>query len=187
MLAGTVFSMAGRFAFHSSVSCRSLPKARPLPRIGRDEQIDDIPWDVDVDLVGITCMTALAPRAYEIAHRFRQRQIPVVLGGMHPTLCPEESLRHADAVVVGEAEGIWRQVVVDASDGRLKGIYRNEQPAAGRPEASVPPPAIRNEVRPDRRSASYTWMSTRLRFLRDRRLQQTNPAPTAGGRGDRRS
>ena len=93
-----------------------------------DEQIDDIPWDADVDLVGITCMTALAPRAYEIAHRFRQRRIPVVLGGMHPTLCPEEAIRHADAIVVGEAEGIWRQVVVDASDGRLKGIYRNDNP-----------------------------------------------------------
>ena len=47
---------------------------------------------------------------------------------MHPTLCPEEAIRHADAIVVGEAEGIWRKVVADASDGRLAGIYRNEQP-----------------------------------------------------------
>lgn len=60
-----------------------------------DEQVDQIPWDADVDLVGITCMTALAPRAYEIARRFRQRGIPVVLGGMHPTLCSEEAIRQA--------------------------------------------------------------------------------------------
>ncbi|MCX7426488.1 MAG: radical SAM protein [Planctomycetia bacterium] len=96
-----------------------------------DEQIDDIPWDADVDLVGITCMTAAAPRAYEIARRFRRRLIPVVLGGMHPTLCPAEAIRHADAIVVGEAEGIWRKVVEDACEGRLKGVYRNERPPLG--------------------------------------------------------
>lgn len=94
-----------------------------------DEQVDDIPWDADVDLVGITCMTALAPRAYEIARRFRERRIPTVLGGMHPTLCPEEAVQHADAIVVGEAEGIWRKVVADAAGGQLTGIYRNEQPS----------------------------------------------------------
>jgi len=93
-----------------------------------DEQVDDIPWDAEVDLVGITCMTALAPRAYAIARQFRERGVPVVLGGMHPTLCPEEAVRHADAIVVGEAEGVWCRVVADASNGRLQGIYRNEQP-----------------------------------------------------------
>lgn len=93
-----------------------------------DEQLDEIPWDADADLVGITCMTALAPRAYEIARHFRGRGIPVVLGGVHPTLCPEEAAQHADAVVVGEAEGIWPQVTADAVGGRLQKIYRNEQP-----------------------------------------------------------
>ena len=93
-----------------------------------DEQIDEIPWEADVDLVGITCMTALAPRAYEIAQRFRARGIPVVLGGVHPTLCPEDAAKHADAIVIGEAEGIWQQVVADASRGQLQNLYRNEQP-----------------------------------------------------------
>lgn len=109
-----------------------------------DEQLDDIPWDADVDLVGITCMTALAPRAFEIAHRFRERRIPVVLGGMHPTLCPEEAIRHADAIVVGEAEGIWDQVVADVSLNRLKQVYRNEQPSLDglkRPPRSLLPAA----------------------------------------------
>jgi len=94
-----------------------------------DEQIDEIPWEADADLVGITCMTALAPRAYEIASRFRRRAIPVVLGGMHPTLCPEEAIRHADAIVVGEAEGIWSKVVADAARGQAKGVYCNRRPS----------------------------------------------------------
>ena len=93
-----------------------------------DEQIDNIPWDEKFDLVGITCMTALAPRAYELASRFRTLGIPVVLGGMHPTFCPNEALQHGDAVVAGEAEGIWPKVVEDAQNGCLGGIYRSNQP-----------------------------------------------------------
>jgi len=94
-----------------------------------DEQFDDIPWDDPVDLVGITCMTALAPRAYAIADAFRARQVPVVLGGMHPTFCLEEALQHADAVVAGDAEGVWPRVVEDARGGRLRGVYRADRPA----------------------------------------------------------
>jgi radical SAM superfamily enzyme YgiQ (UPF0313 family) len=94
-----------------------------------DEQVEDIPWQTDVDLVGITCMTALAPHAYEIAGRFRQRGIPVVLGGMHPTLCPEEAIQHADAIVVGDVESIWHRVLTDLREGHLRGIYRNTQPS----------------------------------------------------------
>ncbi len=93
-----------------------------------DEQIEDIPWDADVDLVGITCMTALAPRAYEIANQFLKRDIPVVLGGMHPTLSSEEAIQHATAVVAGDAEGVWPKVIADAKNGCLKGIYKNEIP-----------------------------------------------------------
>lgn len=90
-----------------------------------DEQVDAIPWEAPIDLVGITLMTAAAARAYELAARFRARDIPVVLGGMHPTFCAQEALQHADAVVVGDAEGIWPRVVADTRAGRLKGIYRN--------------------------------------------------------------
>ena len=93
-----------------------------------DEQVDDIPWEEDVDLVGITCMTALANRAYEIASGFRKRGIPVVLGGTHPSFCPEEALEHADGVVIGDAERIWKKVIEDARQGRVKGIYKNESP-----------------------------------------------------------
>lgn len=91
-----------------------------------DEQIEPVPWDADVDLVGITCMTALAQRAYAIAAQFQKRGIPVVLGGMHPTLCTDDALQHADAVVSGEAEGIWPRVVKDAENGCLRGMYCQE-------------------------------------------------------------
>lgn len=93
-----------------------------------DEQVDDIPWEEAFDLVGITCMTALANRAYEIASEFRKKGIPVILGGTHPSFCPEEVLKHADAVVVGDAEGIWKEVIEDLRLGKVKGIYKNKFP-----------------------------------------------------------
>jgi radical SAM superfamily enzyme YgiQ (UPF0313 family) len=88
-----------------------------------DEQIEKVPEYETFDLVGITVMTATAPRAYELASRFRQRGVPVVLGGFHPTLNPEEALRHADAVVVGPAYGAWERLLRDLADGRLQGLY----------------------------------------------------------------
>jgi radical SAM superfamily enzyme YgiQ (UPF0313 family) len=93
-----------------------------------DEQIERIPWDEPVDLVGITCMTAAAPRAYEIAAQFRKRGVPVVLGGMHPSLCAEEAVLHAEAVVAGDAEGLWPRVIEEVCAGRSRGIYRNPTP-----------------------------------------------------------
>src|SRR3990172_13135370 len=81
----------------------------------------------DVDLVGITVLTELAPRAYRIADAYRRKAVKVVMGGIHPTVLPDEALRHADAVVVGEAEGVWPRVVSDAASGRMQGIYRAGQ------------------------------------------------------------
>ncbi|UCF67143.1 MAG: B12-binding domain-containing radical SAM protein [Acidobacteriota bacterium] len=89
-----------------------------------DEQVQDIPTGERFDLVGITCMTAAAPRAYVLADFFRRRGFPVVLGGTHPTLMPEEALTHADAICVGEAEGVWPRIIEDARAGKLKGVYR---------------------------------------------------------------
>ena len=78
-----------------------------------------------VDLAGITVMTPLAPRAYELADALRARGVPVVLGGIHPSALPREAARHADAVVVGEAEGVWRQVLADARKRRLGRFYQS--------------------------------------------------------------
>jgi radical SAM superfamily enzyme YgiQ (UPF0313 family) len=93
-----------------------------------EEEIESIPYDQSWDVVGITVMTATAHHAYQIAHRFRQLGTKVVLGGVHPSLLPEEGTQHADAVVVGEAEGIWPQVLEDAGRDRLQPIYFNTTP-----------------------------------------------------------
>jgi radical SAM superfamily enzyme YgiQ (UPF0313 family) len=83
---------------------------------------DDI--NQDVDLVGITVLTELALRAYRIADTYRQKAVKVVMGGIHPTVLPDEALEHADAVVVGEAEGVWPRLVSDAASGQMQRIYR---------------------------------------------------------------
>ena len=80
----------------------------------------------DVNLVGITCSTKTAPRAYEIARAYRERGVPVVLGGIHPSAMPEEALEHCDAVVVGEAEQSWPRLIEDFQKGNLERIYQQE-------------------------------------------------------------
>lgn len=80
----------------------------------------------EADLVGITAFTAAANRAYEIAALYKERRVPVVMGGIHASMCPEEALRFVDAVVVGEAERVWPQVLADAKTGRLRQVYRGE-------------------------------------------------------------
>ena len=88
-----------------------------------DENVEALDFNADVDLVGITFMTALAPRAYEIAHEFRARGKTVVGRGYHATLVPDEAAGHFDAIVVGDAEGVWEQVLRDYEAGRLRKIY----------------------------------------------------------------
>jgi radical SAM superfamily enzyme YgiQ (UPF0313 family) len=82
--------------------------------------------DASVDLVGISAMTIQARRAYEIADGYRRAGKKVVLGGIHPSVLPQEALQHADAVVVGEAEPVWSQVLADAAAGHMSGLYRGQ-------------------------------------------------------------
>ena len=89
-----------------------------------DENVEPLDLDADVDLVGVTFMTALAPRAFEIARELRSRGKLVVAGGFYPTLCPEETARHFDAVVVGDAETTWQRLLADVESGRLERVYR---------------------------------------------------------------
>jgi radical SAM superfamily enzyme YgiQ (UPF0313 family) len=91
-----------------------------------DEKFHALPDGRDYDLVGITAMTPLAPRAYRLADDFRSRGLPVVMGGYHPTVLPDEALEHADSVCIGEAETLWPMIVADAMAGRLKARYRAE-------------------------------------------------------------
>lgn len=76
------------------------------------------------DLVGITAFTSQATRAYEVATIFRELGVPVVIGGIHATMCLDEALRYAASVVTGEAESIWTQVLEDAWKGALQRVYR---------------------------------------------------------------
>jgi radical SAM superfamily enzyme YgiQ (UPF0313 family) len=89
-----------------------------------DEGVDEIDPDrIEADLVGISAITGTAPRAYEISALLQRRGIPIVLGGVHPTLMPEEAMRHADAVVVGYAEQSWPQLLRDFVAGRMRRRY----------------------------------------------------------------
>jgi len=76
------------------------------------------------DLVGITAFTSQANRAYELAGEFRSRGVCVVMGGIHATMCTEETLRHVDSVVTGEAESVWAHVLEDARRGRTSFAQR---------------------------------------------------------------
>ena len=93
-----------------------------------EEDADSLPLTEKWDLVGITVMTATAPRAYALAKMFRERGARVILGGIHPSVLPEEASQHADAVLVGEAEAIWRSILKDAEHGSLQRIYSSLRP-----------------------------------------------------------
>ncbi len=88
-----------------------------------DEQIEKINFNEKVDLVGITCHTIQAKRAYQIADMFRSKGIKVVLGGIHPTFLEKEAKKHCDSVVLGEAEEIWLNLLDDLNNNKLKNIY----------------------------------------------------------------
>lgn len=75
-----------------------------------EEEREPLPLGENWDVVGITAMTATAPRAYEVASLFKKNGAKVILGGIHPSVLPHEAAQFADAVVVGEAEGVWQQV-----------------------------------------------------------------------------
>ena len=91
-----------------------------------DELIRPAPLDTDADLIGISVMTEVVERAYEIADEYRRRGKSVIMGGIHPTLLPQEALQHCDAVVVGEAEGQMEKLVEDFRAHRMRGIYARE-------------------------------------------------------------
>jgi radical SAM superfamily enzyme YgiQ (UPF0313 family) len=90
-----------------------------------DDRMETIPFDEPTDLVAMSVETYTAKRAYQIASEYRRRRVPVVMGGFHPSLCPEEVAQYAEAVVTGEAEELWPRVLEDARCGRLEKFYRS--------------------------------------------------------------
>ena len=89
-----------------------------------DDRIELPDYETKTDLVCITVETYTAKRSYRIAARFRERGIPVVMGGYHATICPEETEQFCDSVIVGNAETVWTQMVSDARTGQLKKRYK---------------------------------------------------------------
>ena len=97
-----------------------------------DEKAEALPRDDSPDLAALSVETFTAHRAYAVADAYRARGVPVVMGGYHPTFLPEEALQHADAVVIGDAEGAWETLLDDFRQGRMQRAYSggNERPLA---------------------------------------------------------
>ncbi len=119
---------ATRLFRYSMLSSLSVAAAMPEGVETRivDEETEPVDFDAPADLVGLSFMTFNAPRAYAIADRFRrERGLPVIAGGFHPTFLPEEALGHFDAVCAGEAESSLPRLMADFAAGRLGGVYRD--------------------------------------------------------------
>lgn len=97
-----------------------------------EEETGHIDLEEECNLVGISCMTANAPRAYELCREFKKRGKTVILGGVHPSILPDEAMQHADCVVVGEAEGVWETLLIDFQHNNLKRKYHNPTPDLGK-------------------------------------------------------
>lgn len=94
----------------------------------RDDRVEDVGFDDPLDLVAISCFTPSSIRAMEIADGFRERGVPVVMGGIFPTMVPHEAAAHADAIVLGEGEAVWPRLLEDAARGELSRVYRGSEP-----------------------------------------------------------
>jgi radical SAM superfamily enzyme YgiQ (UPF0313 family) len=105
-----------------------------------DDRTESIPFDEPTDLVAMSVETYTAKRSYQIASEYRRRGVPVVMGGFHPTLVPEEVSEYAESIVIGEAEKLWPEVLSDFRNGCLQRVYRQptRPPLVGlRPDRSI--------------------------------------------------
>ena len=119
----TSFPRLFRFSMLSSMYVAASVPSYVETRI-LDEDLEPIRFDAPADLVGISCMTYNAPRAYELARVFREQMgIPVILGGYHPTLLPQEAVEHADSICIGDAETVVHRMIEDFAAGRLAPTY----------------------------------------------------------------
>lgn len=90
-----------------------------------DDRMEPLRYDEPTDAVAIPVETYTARRAYQIASEYRRRGVPVILGGFHPSLMPDEAQRYGDTIVVGEAEGIWPELIDDLRHRTLKTRYHS--------------------------------------------------------------
>lgn len=121
---GGIFPRALRYAPLTLTTLASLiPKDIDAEVEIIDEGVSTLDLSKKADLVGITAITGTAKRSYAIAEHFRKKGSTVVLGGVHPTLMPEEAMQYADAVVTGLAFETWPLVIRDFKEGKLKKLY----------------------------------------------------------------
>jgi radical SAM superfamily enzyme YgiQ (UPF0313 family) len=104
-----------------------------------DGSVDEVPLDYDADLVAISVISGCANSAYALADHYRERGIPVVLGGVHVTILPGEAISHADAIVIGRAEKAWPRLIEDFRAGLMQRVYEEEELSDGM-LFDVPPP-----------------------------------------------
>ncbi len=108
-----------------AVLARLIPERHSVKVV--NDIVETIDFSADYDLVAITAMTTHIPRAYQIADQFRELGVSVVIGGVHVSMLPDEASNHADAVMVGEAEILWPEILQDAENNRLRKIYRQDE------------------------------------------------------------
>jgi len=122
----TLCKLTGRKAGGAPLALPTLAALTPsdVEVVLTDENVEPINFEENVDFVGITGMTCVIPRSYEIADEFRKRGVPVVMGGIHVSMIPEEAIQHCDCVVIGEAEEIWEQLVRDTQKNNLQKFYQ---------------------------------------------------------------
>lgn len=118
--------IAFKFPFLSPALLAALTPPQHQIRI-IDESLSGIDFTEEVDLVAITTLTPLAPRAYEIADEFRKRGRKVIIGGIHATWIPEEAKAHSDSVAIGESDEIWLEILEDVEKGTMKPFYRQKE------------------------------------------------------------
>jgi radical SAM superfamily enzyme YgiQ (UPF0313 family) len=132
-----------KYSLFPPLSLLTLAGLTPEDRwrlIVRDEHVESVVVDEDVDLVAITVCISSAERSYDLADLYRSRGAKVVLGGIHPTTLPYEAAQHADAVCVGPAETVWSRILQDFEHGSLQKFYRGTSEGS----AALVPPARRD-------------------------------------------
>lgn len=122
----TLCKLTGRKAGGAPLALPTLAALTPsdVEVVLTDENVEPINFDEKIDLAGITGMTCVIPRSYEIADEYRKRGVPVVMGGIHVSMLADEAIQHCDSVVIGEAEEIWGEVIRDAQKKNLQRFYR---------------------------------------------------------------
>lgn len=123
-----------------------------------DANVEEVDYDEEVDLVAISFFTPQAESAYAIGDAFRARGVKVVMGGMHPSMIPDDVLAHCDSVCIGEAEGTWLTILEDARAGALRPQYGPSMPA---PEEWVRPRTDLFDV-----TRHYDWHAALVQAVR---------------------